>query len=158
MGSPSSASVLCIAESWGSLSKHKPLIDNILHWPGATAPKLPSEPPGDWMTGGSIGGKNVRRSAKHHPTSDFGLNFLHENVPPFVRCRAVGVPSVRGDQERRTGWKHGREDRHKTLLESDFVEVGNDWAGACLQARLINHKFEPIVLVGDGFLQVSKGN
>jgi hypothetical protein len=51
LGKRSRTPVLYIAESWGGLSKHKPLIDNIMQWPGATSPKLPPEPPGDGMTG-----------------------------------------------------------------------------------------------------------
>jgi hypothetical protein len=52
--------VLYIAESWGGLSKHKPLIDNNLQWPEATSPKLPPEPPeppGDGMTNGTSAAK-----------------------------------------------------------------------------------------------------
>ena len=50
LGNRSRTPVLYIAESWGGLSKHKPLIDNILQWPGATSPKLPPEPPEDELT------------------------------------------------------------------------------------------------------------
>ena len=45
LGNRSRTPVLYIAESWGGLDKHKPLMDNILQWPVATSPKLPSEPP-----------------------------------------------------------------------------------------------------------------
>ena len=57
LGNRSRTPVLYIAESWGGLSKHKPLIDNILQWPGATSPKLPPEPPGDGMTNGTSAAK-----------------------------------------------------------------------------------------------------
>ncbi len=46
LGKRSRKPVLHIAESWGGLGKHKPLIDNILQWPVTTSPKLPPEPPG----------------------------------------------------------------------------------------------------------------
>jgi hypothetical protein len=42
-----------IAESWGGLDKHKPLIDNILNWKISTSPKLPPNPPGEDPDGGS---------------------------------------------------------------------------------------------------------
>jgi len=45
LGNRSRKPVLYIANSWGGLEKHKPLLDNILRWPGATSPKLPPEPP-----------------------------------------------------------------------------------------------------------------
>jgi hypothetical protein len=45
LGTRSRTPVLYITESWGGLDKHKPLMDNILQWPGATSPKLPPEPP-----------------------------------------------------------------------------------------------------------------
>jgi len=45
LGNRSRTPVLYIAESWGGLDKHKPLIDNILNWPLATSPKLPPEDP-----------------------------------------------------------------------------------------------------------------
>ena len=45
LGNRSRTPVLYIAESWGGLDKHKPLIDNILKWPGATSPKLPPDNP-----------------------------------------------------------------------------------------------------------------
>jgi hypothetical protein len=45
--------VLYIAESWGGLDKHKPLIDNILSWKISTSPKLPPDPPGEDPDGGS---------------------------------------------------------------------------------------------------------
>jgi hypothetical protein len=45
LGNRSRAPVLYIAQSWGGLDKHKPLIDSLLQWPGATSPKLPPEPP-----------------------------------------------------------------------------------------------------------------
>jgi hypothetical protein len=57
LGNRSRTPVLYIAESWGGLSKHKPLIDNILQWPEATSPKLPPEPPGDGMTNGTSAAK-----------------------------------------------------------------------------------------------------
>lgn len=57
LGNRSRTHVLYIAESWGGLSKHKPLIDNILQWPGATSPKLPPEPPGDELTSGETASK-----------------------------------------------------------------------------------------------------
>lgn len=47
LGNRSRTPVLYIAESWGGLDKHKPLLDNILQWPRTTSPKLPPEPPGD---------------------------------------------------------------------------------------------------------------
>jgi hypothetical protein len=46
LGTRSRKPVLHIAESWGGLSKHKPLIDNILSWQISTSSKLPPEPPG----------------------------------------------------------------------------------------------------------------
>lgn len=46
LGNRSRRPVLYIAESWGGLGKHKPLLNNILQWPGTTSPKLPPEPPG----------------------------------------------------------------------------------------------------------------
>ncbi len=52
LGTRSRTPVLYIAESWGGLDKHKPLLENILRWPGATSPKLPPEPPGDEQSGG----------------------------------------------------------------------------------------------------------
>jgi hypothetical protein len=45
LGTRSRTPVLYIAESWGGLDKHKPLMENILQWPGATSPTLPPEPP-----------------------------------------------------------------------------------------------------------------
>jgi hypothetical protein len=45
LGNRSRTPVPYIAESWGGLDKHKPLIDNILNWPMATSPKLPPEDP-----------------------------------------------------------------------------------------------------------------
>jgi hypothetical protein len=53
LGNRSRKPVLYIAESWGGLEKHKPLLDKILQWPGATSPKLPSVPSGDDWDGGS---------------------------------------------------------------------------------------------------------
>lgn len=50
LGKRSRKPVLHIAESWGGLHKHKPLIDNILRWQISTSPKLPPEPPGDDQT------------------------------------------------------------------------------------------------------------
>jgi hypothetical protein len=50
LGKRSRKPVLHIAESWGGLRKHKPLIDNILRWQISTSPKLPPEPPGDDQT------------------------------------------------------------------------------------------------------------
>ena len=47
LGKRSRKPVLYIAESWGGLSKHKPLIDNILCWQISTSPKLPPGPHGD---------------------------------------------------------------------------------------------------------------
>ncbi len=47
LGNRSRTPVLYIAESWGGLGKHKPLIDNILQWPESTSPKLPPETPDD---------------------------------------------------------------------------------------------------------------
>jgi hypothetical protein len=47
LGNRSRNPMLYIAESWGGLSKQKPLLDNILQWPGTTSPKLPPDPPGD---------------------------------------------------------------------------------------------------------------
>jgi hypothetical protein len=44
--------VLYIAESWGGLGKHKPLLDNIMQWPGTTSPKLPPKQPGNDLAGG----------------------------------------------------------------------------------------------------------
>jgi len=38
LGTRSRKPVLHIAESWGGLSKHKPLIDNILSWQISTSP------------------------------------------------------------------------------------------------------------------------
>lgn len=45
LGTRSRTPVLYIAESWGGLDRHKPLMDSVLRWPGATSPKLPPEPP-----------------------------------------------------------------------------------------------------------------
>jgi hypothetical protein len=42
-----SRAVPYIAESRGGLNKRKPLLYNILQWPGTTSPKLPPEPPED---------------------------------------------------------------------------------------------------------------
>jgi hypothetical protein len=53
LGHQSRVPVLYIAGSWGGLEKHKPLIDNILQWSGATSPKLPPEPPGEERSAGS---------------------------------------------------------------------------------------------------------
>jgi hypothetical protein len=53
LGTRSRKPVLHIAESWGGMRKHKPLIDNILHWPVPTSPKLPPEPTGEDPTGRS---------------------------------------------------------------------------------------------------------
>jgi hypothetical protein len=53
LGKRSRKPVLYIAESWGGLSKHKPLIDNILSWQMTTSPKLPPEPPGEDRTANS---------------------------------------------------------------------------------------------------------
>lgn len=53
LGKRSRKPVLHIAESWGGLRKHKPLIDNILSWQISTSPKLPPEPPGEDQTGNS---------------------------------------------------------------------------------------------------------
>jgi hypothetical protein len=50
LGNRSRMPVLYIAESWGGLEKHKPLLENILQWPGTTSPKLPPEPPGGDQT------------------------------------------------------------------------------------------------------------
>jgi hypothetical protein len=55
LGARSRTPVLYIAESWGGLDKHKPLLDNILQWPRATSPKLPPEPPENEQTGGKTG-------------------------------------------------------------------------------------------------------
>jgi hypothetical protein len=52
LGNRSRTLVLYIAESWGGLDKHKPLLDNILRWPRSTSPKLPPEPPEDGHSGG----------------------------------------------------------------------------------------------------------
>ena len=52
LGNRSRTPVLYIAQSWGGLEKHKPLLDNISQWPGATSPKLPPEPPRDETAGG----------------------------------------------------------------------------------------------------------
>ena len=52
LGNRGRVPVLYIAESWGGLDKHKPLLDHILQWPGATSPKLPPEPPGGGQTHG----------------------------------------------------------------------------------------------------------
>ena len=57
LGNRGRTPVLYIAESWGGLSKHKPLIDNILQWSGATSPKLPPEPPGEEMADGASAAK-----------------------------------------------------------------------------------------------------
>jgi hypothetical protein len=46
LGNRSRTPVLYIANSWGGLDKHKPLLDNVLSWSGATSPKLPPDPPG----------------------------------------------------------------------------------------------------------------
>jgi len=58
LGSRGRIPVLYIAESWGGLDKHKPLLDNILRWPGATSPKLPPEPPRGEQTGGKTSGNH----------------------------------------------------------------------------------------------------
>jgi len=47
LGRRSHQPVLHIAEIWGGLRKHKPLIDKILRGQIPTSPKLPPEPPGD---------------------------------------------------------------------------------------------------------------
>ena len=51
MGTRSRTPVLDIAQSWGGLEKHQPLLDNILQWPEATSPKLQPEPSGNKQTG-----------------------------------------------------------------------------------------------------------
>ena len=58
LGSRGRIPVLYIAESWGGLDKHKPLLDNILRWPGATSPKLAPEPPRGEQTGGKTSGNH----------------------------------------------------------------------------------------------------
>ena len=45
LGNRSRTPVLYIANSWGGLDKHKPLMDNVLSWPRATSPKLPPADP-----------------------------------------------------------------------------------------------------------------
>ena len=50
LGTRSRKSVLDIAKSWGGLGNRKPLLNNILQWPGAILPKLPPEAPGDEQT------------------------------------------------------------------------------------------------------------
>jgi hypothetical protein len=45
LGNRGRAPVLYIAQSWGGVGKHKPLLENILQWPGTTSPKLPPKPP-----------------------------------------------------------------------------------------------------------------
>jgi hypothetical protein len=53
LGKRSRKPVIYIAQSWGGLDKHKPLIDNILSWQISTSPKLPPEPPGQGANGTS---------------------------------------------------------------------------------------------------------
>jgi hypothetical protein len=53
LGKRSRKPVIYIAQSWGGLDKHKPLIDNILSWQISTSPKLPPEPPGQDTNGTS---------------------------------------------------------------------------------------------------------
>lgn len=45
LGKSGRVPVLYIAESWGGLEKHKPLIESILNWQITTSPKLPPPPP-----------------------------------------------------------------------------------------------------------------
>ena len=90
LGNRSRTSVLYIAKSWGGLDKHKPLIDNILQWPGATSPKLPPEPLGDGGDRRDISGKTARSLGKNQPTLEFELNNREkrrESAVKFITSR-----------------------------------------------------------------------
>jgi hypothetical protein len=47
LGNRSRQPVLYIAESWGGMDKHKPLIESVMKWQPSTSPKLPPEQESD---------------------------------------------------------------------------------------------------------------
>lgn len=66
--------MLYIAESWGGVAKHKPLLDNILRWPGkgfaeieasTNAPTLVSRK--DFISHASTSGDGSRNTKKRTP-------------------------------------------------------------------------------------------